>query len=917
MTAADGTYLVDNLPAGGYDVVVNPADIPAGYSNVFDPDGATLGESSLILGANANNLNQDFGYAGIGTIGDTIYLDQNGNGSQDPGEPGLVGVAVELISFGPDGVLGGTDDSTFTTTTTTEWCLPVHEPAARRLRGQRARRSARAVTNTGDPGGPTAGDSSSETTLTLAVPNDLDQDFGYDANSVLGDRVWWDLNRNGVQEPGEPGINGVEITATGPNGLVLTTTTAGDGDYLFVDIPDGDWTITVGSGVPAGFDQTFDFSGSQTDGESTTTLATEDLFQDFGYAGNSSIGDRLWLDLNQDGVQDFGEPGIEMVDVELTWYGPDGNPGGGDDVVFVVETGANGDYGFDGLPAGEFSVRVIDSDPDFPADVAITYDRDGGTATPNGTTPVTLGANEAIDDVDFGYAGGGAIGDTVWFDRNNNGLLDGDEVGLPGVEITVVWAGENGTFGDGDDETFVTNTLADGTYLVSGLPSGVFDVSVTGGLPPAMVPTFDADGGGDETSRVTLGLNETNLDQDFGYRGTGLIGDTIYLDLDGDGTQGPAEPGVPGQTVELTWASPAGPVVFTTTTAPDGTYVFDNLPPADYTVTVVGGIVPLAPNTGDPDGSGDSASTVTLANGEENRDQDFGYRGENGIGDTVWHDVNADGVDDIGEPRLEGVEVTVVWFGPDGVAGGGDDITLPPATTNVGGNYLVGNLPDGSYSVTVTDGLPSGLDVNTFDGDDGAIAPDGTSVVTDLGVGTAGTVVDLDQDFGYAGAGTIGDTIWLDLDGDGTVDPGEPGIPAATVVTLPGRRSRRPARYARRRRLRHPDHRHRRELPLRVPPGRPVPGRPLPTCRPVSRTTADPDGGADDTSETTLASGGERPGPGLRLQRLGERRRHDLARRGRRRDAGPERTGHPRCHGDRDLARTRRRSPEPPTTSSW
>ena len=131
------------------------------------------------------------------------------------------------------------------------------------------------VANTGEPDGPAGtGDATSRGVLANGEDN-LTQDFGYDANSVLGDRVWWDLNRNGVQEPGEPGINGVEITATGPNGLVLTTTTGGDGDYLFVDIPDRDWTITVGSGVPAGFDQTFDFSGSQTDGESTTTLATE------------------------------------------------------------------------------------------------------------------------------------------------------------------------------------------------------------------------------------------------------------------------------------------------------------------------------------------------------------------------------------------------------------------------------------------------------------------------------------------------------------------------------------------------------------------------------------------------------------------------------------------------------------------
>ena len=56
--------------------------------------------------------------------------------------------------------------------------------------------------------------------------------------------------------------------------------------------------------------------------------------------------------------------------------------------------------------------------------------------------------------------------------------------------------------------------------------------------------------------------------------------------------------------------------------------------------------------------------------------------------------------------------------------------------------------------------------------------------MTDLGIGTTAPVNDLDQDFGYTGAGTIGDTIWLDLNGDGTLDAGEPGIPAATVSLI-------------------------------------------------------------------------------------------------------------------------------------
>ena len=52
-----------------------------------------------------------------------------------------------------------------------------------------------------------------------------------------------------------------------------------------------------------------------------------------------------------------------------------------------------------------------------------------------------------------------------------------------------------------------------------------------------MTPTEDPDGGAANSSAVVLGEGEDNVDQDFGYTGSGSIGDTIYFDTDGDGTQ--------------------------------------------------------------------------------------------------------------------------------------------------------------------------------------------------------------------------------------------------------------------------------------------------------------------------------------------------------------------------------------------
>jgi hypothetical protein len=64
---------------------------------------------------------------------------------------------------------------------------------------------------------------------------------------------------------------------------------------------------------------------------------------------------------------------------------------------------------------------------------------------------------------------------------------------------------------------------------------------------------------------------------------------------------------------------------------------------------------------------GVSAITLTgnTAATTNNRIQDFGYRGTASLGDRVYVDADADGVQDTNglEPSLPGVTVTLVWAG--------------------------------------------------------------------------------------------------------------------------------------------------------------------------------------------------------------------------------------------------------------
>ena len=77
----------------------------------------------------AGNLTQDFGYAppghdaGDGMIGDTVFLDMDGDGVYDPGE-GMEGVIVRLYDTNGN-ILAAVPSPTRTGSTSSATCLPA------------------------------------------------------------------------------------------------------------------------------------------------------------------------------------------------------------------------------------------------------------------------------------------------------------------------------------------------------------------------------------------------------------------------------------------------------------------------------------------------------------------------------------------------------------------------------------------------------------------------------------------------------------------------------------------------------------------------------------------------------------------------------------------------------------------------
>ncbi len=594
----------------------------------------------------------------------------------------------------------------------------------------------------------------------------------------LGNRVWLDLNADGVQDGSEPGIPGVNVYVswTDVNSVVQvrSTVTDSDGNWNVSGLPaNRPITVTVdpsnlaapagtggaGSTLPAGLSPTWELADNpiitnpqagngqstgldhETAGVILTTANNSYVDVDFGYVGINSVGDEVWFDADAGG-EPSPEPGdvaLVGVDMTLTWAGFDGTFATADDLVFSDTTDGSGNYLFSGLPDGQYRVDVTPGT--LPMGEVPTYDLDGvGSAHTSGNFNLGVGqtAPEDRTDVDFAYSATGTLGDTVWVDVNRDGVFDANEVPLGGIRVTATF-----TLPGGLVVNLETTTAPDGTYQFTDLP---FDLPVTvavdvSTLPPGLVQTYDLDGlATPDTAVATLTQAvpvRNNLD--FGYTGDGEIGDLVWLDADASATptQDAGEPGLGGVGVTLTWTNPTGgaDMVLTTVTDGSGAYLFENLPPGDYNVAVAGLPAGTTP-TFDADGGNDLMSDLTLTAGESNRDQDFSVTGTGSLGDTVWRDTNANGVFEAGESPIEGVDIEITWT---------DSATSSTytwtETTDASGNYTVGNLPAGSYTGTViASTLPPGY-VATFDLDG---ANDGTATLI---LGSGEDRVDLD--FGY------------------------------------------------------------------------------------------------------------------------------------------------------------------------
>ncbi|MDZ4768186.1 MAG: SdrD B-like domain-containing protein, partial [Chloroflexota bacterium] len=457
-----------------------------------------------------------------------------------------------------------------------------------------------------------------------------------------------------------------------------------------------------------------------------------------------NIGNFVWDDLDQDGRQDAGEPGLSGVTVQL-WNDAKNS------LLDSTVTNGSGVYSLQSSGPGSYRVREVlpsASDQFSPKNQAGGDDTLDSDINPSGAdinfTDIVVIASNVISTtvIDAGIIKYRTptptrtptpvnFGNFVWDDLDGDGRQDAGEPGLSGVSVQLWNDAKNSLL-----DSTVTN--GSGVYSLQSSGPGSYRVRVV--LPSAsdqFSPKNQA--GGDDLldSDINVGgggvsftdivviasnvISTTSIDAGIIKFRTPTptrtptpinIGNFVWDDLDGDGSQDVGEPGIAGVTVQL-WNEAKNSLLYEDITDSNGAYSVVAPVPGSYRVRV------LKPS------SADDFSPKNQASGDDTKDSDINPSGADSgftdvftlasnvisttivdagiitadpvtIGNYVWWDTNESGIQGspVLEPGLAGRRVNLR-------VDASIDYTVSSAITDAGGFFIVTAPEAGTYYLCV------------------------------------------------------------------------------------------------------------------------------------------------------------------------------------------------------------------------